>query len=119
MDAETYDYFLVQGGGERAIHLGQNDWIAIFDLEHKATYADALNAADDTRSIIMPLDGLIGVSEEPVPTISDVAAAHLADVDATTHKYAGRLEEMYNKQTAGDYSFHGVLACMLMELEGR
>lgn len=38
-------------------------------------------------------------------------------MDEIIQKYADRLQEIYDKRTAGDHTFTGVLATMLMEIE--
>ncbi len=87
-------------------------------------YKEVANAADDTRFAIIGLGDVLddaygeGAEEVPAPTVSQVAAANGVNVDALVRKYAAASERMYENRTAGDNSHLGLIASLLMELDG-
>lgn len=54
-----------------------------------------------------------------VPSVALVAQVNAVDVNALIADTAKRLQEIYDMQTAGDWTFVGVVADMLLKLEGR
>lgn len=40
-----------------------------------------------------------------------------AEAESVLHDFADRLQDIYDRQTAGDYTFIGVLAHLVMRLE--
>lgn len=61
------------------------------------------------------------IDDEVTPQVRIQTVANHAgvDVDDLISKYAERLQDIYDCQTAGAHTFTGVLATFLMELEGR
>ena len=41
----------------------------------------------------------------------------MARIDKIINKYAGELQKIYDNQTAGDSTFHGVLGSFLLEIK--
>lgn len=124
MNENDNRYFLSKDDG-RIIELTSQDALVIYDREDVPNYdasdikSMVMAAADDPRAMICDLVEMLTYEDDTPPTILDVAAAHLVDVDATIEKWAKRGEEMYARRTAGDNSFQGLLYLFLMELEGK
>lgn len=94
------------------VHENDLDMVTARNLAHAADHQ--CFGVQDLKELWSPTDVMV-----EVPTVAGVAKISAVDVDDLITKYAERLQDVYDFRTAGSYTFVGVLATFLMELEGK